>query len=156
MDRRPIRVKKICGYKNIHNPGQTSLGQYCNTHIFLSLLDSLLKKCILVHPKFSCSSPSPQPIQSWNSETNLDTRVQHCLWGEGRGWTCVNWKMPQKRKCSKTFVHDCRFAWAWPQLDLLQVDLSKSSWKWAKRASMHEVAQRPSERRSLKPAFSPE
>ena len=28
----------------------------------------------------------------------LDTRVQHCLWGEGRGWTCVNWKTPQKRK----------------------------------------------------------
>ena len=28
----------------------------------------------------------------------LDTRDQHCLWGEGRGWTCVNWKTPQKRK----------------------------------------------------------
>ena len=27
----------------------------------------------------------------------LDTRVQHCLWGEG-GWTCVNWKTPQRRK----------------------------------------------------------
>ena len=28
----------------------------------------------------------------------MDTRVQHCLWGEGRGWTCVNWKTPQKRE----------------------------------------------------------
>ena len=28
----------------------------------------------------------------------LDTRDQHCLWGEGRGWTCVNWKTPQKCK----------------------------------------------------------
>ena len=48
--------------------------------------------------KFSCSSPSPHPIQSWNSEKILDTRVQHCLRGEGRGWTCMNWKTPQKRK----------------------------------------------------------
>ena len=24
--------------------------------------------------------------------------VQHCLWGEGRGWTCVNWKTPQRGK----------------------------------------------------------
>ena len=48
--------------------------------------------------KFSCSSPSPHPIQSWNSEKVLDTRVQHCLWGEGRSWTCVNWKTPQKRR----------------------------------------------------------
>ena len=26
------------------------------------------------------------------------SNIQHCLWGEGRGWTCVNWKTPQKRK----------------------------------------------------------
>ena len=46
-----------------------------------------------VHPfsKFSCRSPSHHPIQSWNSEKFwLHVRVQHCLWGEGRGWTCVN------------------------------------------------------------------
>ena len=48
--------------------------------------------------KFSCSSPSPHPIQSWNSEKNLNIRVQHCLWGKGRGWACVNWKTPRKRK----------------------------------------------------------
>ena len=46
----------------------------------------------------SCSSPSPHPIQSWNSEKILDTRVQHCLWGEGRSWTWVKWKTPQKPK----------------------------------------------------------
>ena len=48
--------------------------------------------------KFSCSSPSPHPIQSWSSEKILHTRVQHCLWGEGRDWTCVNWKTPKKHK----------------------------------------------------------
>ena len=53
-----------------------------------------------VHPfwKFSCSSPSPHRIQSWNLEKILDACIQHCLWGEGRGWSCVNWKTPQKRK----------------------------------------------------------
>ena len=48
--------------------------------------------------KFSCSSHSPHPIQSWNWEKILDTCVQHCMWGEGRGWTCVNWKTSQKHK----------------------------------------------------------
>ena len=54
--------------------------------------------------KFSCSSPSPHPIQSWNSEKILDTLVQHCWWGEGRGWTCVNWKTPKKCKCVPRLV----------------------------------------------------
>ena len=62
-----------------------------------------------VHPfrKFIAVLPPPHPIQSWNSKKNLDTRVQHCLWGEGRGWTCVNWTPQNNKKCPKTFVHDC-------------------------------------------------
>lgn len=24
----------------------------------------------------------------------MDTRVQRCFWGEGRGWAFVNWKTP--------------------------------------------------------------
>ena len=41
----------------------------------------------------------PLPTQSWNSEKkSLDTCVQHCLWGDGRDWTCVNWRTPQKCK----------------------------------------------------------
>ena len=79
-----------------NNPGQKSLGQYYNIHIFLSFLCSLLKQCILF--KIFLQFSLPHPIQSWNSGKILDTRVQHCLWGEGKGWTCVNWKTPQKRK----------------------------------------------------------
>ena len=79
-----------------YNPGQTFLGQYCNIHSFLSFLGSRFKQCILfeIFLQFSL----PHPMQSWNSEKNLNTRVQHCLWGKGRGWACVNWKTPRKRK----------------------------------------------------------
>ena len=55
-----------------------------------------------VHPfcNFLVVLPPPHPIQSWNSEKILNTHVQRCLWGEGRGWTSMNnyWKTPQKRK----------------------------------------------------------
>ena len=58
-----------------------------------------------VHPfqNFLAVLPPPHPIQSWNSEKILDTRVQHCLWGEGRGWTCWNGKLPRKAKVSLDF-----------------------------------------------------
>ena len=90
----------------IYNHGQKLLEEQCNIPFFV-ILGSLKKQCILFEINFSCSSPSPHPIQSWNSEKILDTRIQHCLWGEGRCWTCVNWKCPEMQKCPKTFVHDC-------------------------------------------------
>ena len=60
-----------------YNPGQKSLGQYWNIHIFRSILGSLLKQCTLF--EISYSSTFSHPMQSWNSEKILDTRVQHCL-----------------------------------------------------------------------------
>ena len=87
------------------NPGQKSLGQYCNILIFLSFLGSLLKRCILFENLLQFSFPSTL----YKVETRkkiMDTRVQNCLWGDGRGWTCVN--VPQMQKYPKTFVHDCR------------------------------------------------
>ena len=82
--------------RRIYNPGQKSFGQYCNIHIFLSFLGSLLKQCILFEIFLQFSLPPPDTKLKLGKI--LDTRVQHCLWGEGRGWTCVNWKTPQKRK----------------------------------------------------------
>ena len=46
--------------QNSDNPGQKSLGH--NIYIFLLFLGSLFN--IASFPKFSCSSPSPHPIQS--------------------------------------------------------------------------------------------
>ena len=79
-----------------YNPEQKSLGQYCNIHIFLSFLGSLLKQCIVfeIFLQFSL----PPPYKKLKLGKILETRVQQCLWGEGRGWTCVNWKTPQKLK----------------------------------------------------------
>ena len=64
--------------------------------IFLSFLGSLLKQCIFfeIFLQFFLLPP----YAKLKLGKILDTRVQHCLWGEGRGWTCVNWKMPQKCK----------------------------------------------------------
>ena len=76
-----------------YNPGQKSLGQYCNIHIFFG---SLLKQCIFfeIFLQFSLTPP----YTKLKLGKILETRVQQCLWGEGRGWTCVNWKTPQKLK----------------------------------------------------------
>ena len=80
-----------------YSPGQKSLGQYGNIHIFLSFLGPLLKQCILFEILLQFSLPPSYTML--NLGKTLNARVQHCLWGEGRGWTCVNWKTPQKRKC---------------------------------------------------------
>ena len=55
---------------------------------FLSLLGSLIKQGILfeIFLQFSL----PPPYIKLKLGKFLDTRVKHCLWGEGRGWTCVN------------------------------------------------------------------
>ena len=84
-----------------------SHGRAMQYSFFSVILGSPIKQCILFEINFSCSSPSPHPIQSWNLEKILDTRVQHCLWGEGRGRACENWKCPEMQKCPKIFVHDC-------------------------------------------------
>ena len=59
--------------------------------------------------KFSCSSPSPHPIQSWNSEKNSGyTRPTLFVgWGEGL-YLCELENAPEMQKCPKTFVHDWR------------------------------------------------
>ena len=82
--------------KSFYNPGQPSLGQYCNIHIFLSFLGSLIKTVILFETFVQFSFPrTPYNVQSWNSEKIQDTRVQHCLWGEGRVWPMWTWKRPR-------------------------------------------------------------
>ena len=53
-----------------------------------------------VHPfrNFLAVLPPPTLYKVETRKKILDTYIQHCLWGEGRVWTCVNWKTPQKCK----------------------------------------------------------
>ena len=50
----------------------------------------------ILHPfrNFLPVLPPPTLCKVETRKQILDTRAQHCLWGEGRGWTCVNWKTP--------------------------------------------------------------
>ena len=79
-----------------YNPGQNSLGQYCNIHIFLSFLVSLLKECVFleIFLQFSLHPPYTKLKLGTNSEYARPTLFVE----EGRGWTCVNWKTPQKSR----------------------------------------------------------
>ena len=52
----------------------------------------LLKQSILFKIFLQFSPPPPTLYKVETRKKILDTRVQHCLWAEGRGWT------PQKRK----------------------------------------------------------
>ena len=47
----------------------------------------------------------PPPYTKLKLGKILDTRVQHCLWGEGRGWTYVNWKTPSLLSIIVRLVH---------------------------------------------------
>ena len=69
--------------------------QYSN---FSVILGSLIKQCILFESFLQFSPPTPPPPHPLTLCKILDTRVQHCLWGKGEGWACVNWKTPQKCK----------------------------------------------------------
>ena len=58
--------------------------------------------------KFSCSSPSTHPVQSWISEkkTGYTRPTLFVGWGEGLD-LCELENAPEMQKCPKAFVHDC-------------------------------------------------
>ena len=71
-----------------------STHQFCNKilqYLYFSVISGLLHKT--VHPFRNFRAVLPPPTL-YKVETQY-TRPT-LFWGEGRGWTCVNWKMPQK------------------------------------------------------------
>ena len=80
-----------------YNPEQKSLRQYCNIHIFLSFLGSLLKQCILFEIFLQFSLP-PGPIQSWNSEKNSGYTRPTLFVGWGKGLDLCELETLQKCK----------------------------------------------------------
>ena len=90
------------------NPGQKSLGQYCNMPIFLSFLGSLLKQCIIFEIFLHFSLPPPDTRlklgKFWIHASNIVCGLRG---GVGPVWIG---KRPRTQKCPKTFVHDCSVA----------------------------------------------
>ena len=74
------------------------MGKYCNTHIFLSFWVPSLNSAENPFRNFPAVLTPSTLYKVETRKKILDTRVQHCLWGEGRFWTGVNRKTPQKRK----------------------------------------------------------
>ena len=101
------RITGYVTYFYIYNPGQKSLGQFWNIHIFLSFLGSLLKQCILFAIFFQVSLPSSYPKLKLVKNSGYTCPTLFVGWGEGLDlWELQN--APETQKCPKTFVHDCR------------------------------------------------
>ena len=81
-----------------------SPGQYCNIHIFLWFLGSLLKHCILfeIFLQFFFP-PSYTKLKLWIHASKIVCGV-----GGGGVDLCELEKAPEMQKCPKTFVHDSR------------------------------------------------
>ena len=63
-----------------------------------------------VHPfrNFLAVFPLPTLYKVETRKKFCLQRVQHCLWGEGRGLDlCELENAPKTQKCPKAFVHDC-------------------------------------------------
>ena len=69
---------------------------------------SLLKQCLLFEIFLQFTLPPPYTNLKLRRNSGY-TRVQHCLWDEGRGWTFVNWKTPQKCKSVPRLLSMIRF-----------------------------------------------
>ena len=120
MDRRPYTKHGLPVHGPplwTYNPGQTSLGQCCNIHIFLSFLCSLLKQCTLfkIFLQFSLFPPYTK-LKLWKNSGYTHPTL-FVGWGEGLG-LCELENAPEMQKCPKTFVNDCSpwiplWTWAW-------------------------------------------
>ena len=67
-------------------------------YAYFSVFSRFPLKTVHHFRNFLALLPPPTLYKVETRKKILDTRVQHCLWGEGRSWTCMNWKTPQKRK----------------------------------------------------------
>ena len=71
-----------CAKVTSYNPGQKVLGQYCNIHIFLSFLGSLLKQCILFEIFLQFSLPPPYTKLKLGKNSGYMRPTLFVGWGE--------------------------------------------------------------------------
>ena len=91
----------------IYNPGQNSLGQYCNIHIF-SVISLFPLRTAHSFRNFLPVLPPPTLYKVETRKNSGYTRPTLFVgWGEGLD-LCELENAPEMQKCPKTFVHDCR------------------------------------------------
>ena len=105
-----------------YNPGQKSLGQYCNIHISLSFLGSLFKQCILFEIFLQFSLPLPYTKLKLGKNSGYTRPTLFVGWGEGLD-LCEFENAPETQKCPKTFVHDCRSSMVWTPIQYVTLHL---------------------------------
>ena len=116
MDGMPVRVKKYMRLQKYLQSWTKVLGTVLQYSYF-----SVISR----FPLFLAVLASPNLYKVETRKKSGYTRPTLFVgWGE-RLDLCELENAPETQKCPKTFVHDCRLVWVWPQLDLLQVDLSK-------------------------------
>ena len=79
-----------------YNPGEKSLGQFCNIYNFLSFLGSLLIQYILFEIFLRFSLPPPYKKLKLGKNSGYTRPTLFVGWGEGLD--LCDWKTPQKRK----------------------------------------------------------
>ena len=84
-------------FYTFYNPGQKSLGQYSNIHIFLSFLGSLSKTVHHFRNVFAVLPPPPYTKLKLAKNSGYTRPTLFVGWGQGL-WICMNWKTPSKRK----------------------------------------------------------
>ena len=91
-----------------YNPGQKSLWQYCNIHIFLSFPGFLLTQRILFEIFLQFSLPPPYTKLKLGKNSGYTRPTLFVGWGEGSD-LCELENAPETQKCPKTFVFHWRF-----------------------------------------------
>ena len=92
----PVRGGKPENY----NPGQKSLGQYCNIHIFLSFLGSLLKWCSLLENFLQFSLALP--YTNFKVKKKIRIHASNIVCGVRRGADlCELENTPEMQKCPR-------------------------------------------------------
>ena len=134
-------VKYIAGF---YNPGQKSSGQYCDIHIFLSFVGSLLKQCILfeIFLQFSPPPPTLYKVETWNK---FRIHVSDIACGVRRGVGPV-WigKHHRKAKVSRDFG---------PWLSEKEVWRKRQFWGFFKPLRVFGILMKDSNWTNLFPAF---
>ena len=95
-------------FNRSYNSGQKSSGQYCNIHIFLSFLGSLLKQCILFEIFWPFSLSPPYTKLKLRKNSGYTRPTLFVRWGEELD-LCELKNAPETQKCPETFFLDCRW-----------------------------------------------